>query len=77
MIDVNAYYNDLAAEMGMSKLVDPYVKTISDDRLKKCRKHVLATLKPTRLATTLADEYRSRVEASFGKNKMAADNLYL
>ena len=76
---VNAYYNKLADEMGVGKRGDSFVRgyeqNISAETLAQCKAHVFAKLKPTRLATQISDQYRNRIEESFGQEKIDLDKI--
>lgn len=63
---VNAYFNHLADELGVPKIIDPLVSLgesrLTDDLKKKCRRTVLEKLRPSALSRSLGENYMDRLK---------------
>ena len=75
----NVYYNKLADKMGVEKREDPsisvYDENISVADLAQCKAHMLATLKPVRLAMDVSLQFRSRIEDYLAQQKIDPNKI--
>jgi hypothetical protein len=65
---VNAYYNELSDELGVSKRDDPFVSiaqsSMTPDNIRLCKEKVFLKLNPKILVKTMADSYLDQVKGA-------------
>jgi ankyrin repeat protein len=71
----NVYFNFLAGDLGLKTRSDPNLPSsrqeIPPQQLAACRKKVLALLKPSTLATIMADDYLGRLNGALAEKNLS------